>query len=122
MRKRFLMLLLGGMVMMPNTIMGCPDDGDDTGEYPDKWRSPANTSNVYISYDGTTCIANVYFISAVSDAEVLIYQNGVLVDNWAVNATAGMQLPIYLPAYGCGEFTIQAKSGATLLASLTLML
>lgn len=115
MRKLIIMLLLGGMAMMPKILLACPLDGDD--QDPDKWRSPANNSNVFIGYDGITGIANVYFVSAISDAEVLIYQNGVLVDNWAVNATAGMQLPIYLPAYGSGEFTIQVKSGVTLLAT-----
>lgn len=120
MRKLIIMLLLGGMTVIPKTIMACPFDGDDPN--PNIPRGPINNSNVYFGYNETTGIANVYFISAVSDAEVLIYQNGLLVDNWAVNATAGMQLPIYLPAYGSGEFTIQVKSGATLLATLTLML
>ena len=120
MRKFIIMLLFGGMTVMAKTIMACPFDGDDPN--PNIPRGPINNSNVYIGYDGTTCIANVYFISAVSDAEVLIYQNGVLMDNWAVNATAGMQLPINLPAYGNGEFTIQVKRGTTLLATYNTLL
>ena len=120
MKKFILMFLLGGMAMMTNAIMPHPFDGDD--QDPDKWRSPANNSDVYIGYDETTSMANVYFISAVSDAEVLIYQNGVLVDNWTFNATAGMQVPVNLFSYGTGEFTIQVKSGTTLLATLTVML
>ena len=103
--------------MIPSIVMAHPDGNDDNDGRPEIHRSPNVNSCVYISYDETTGIANVYFVSAISDAEVLIYQNGVLVDNWAVNATAGMQLPIYLPAYGSGEFTIQVKSGVTLLAT-----
>ncbi len=116
MKKNYLMLLLGGMVMMPTMAQACPDDGDNDRE-PGVWRGPAKNPYAYINYDEVSGVACVYFLSAVCDAEIIVYLNGVEIDNQMINAEEGLQVPIYLPIYGSGEFTIQVKSGSTLIAT-----
>lgn len=117
-KRNFLMLLLGGVMMVPTLSMAYPDrdgtGGDD--EHLDVHRSPQHNPYVYISYNECNGSALVTFNSAVNNAEILVYQNGVEVDYQVINATTGMQVPITLSAYGGGEFSIQVKSGTTLLA------
>lgn len=79
-KKILLMLLLGGMTLMPTSMMAKSDYGWD------------------------------------DNAEILVNLNGEEVDYQVIDATTGMQIPISLPIYGSGEFTIQVKSGTTLLS------
>lgn len=116
MKKNFLMLLLGGMMMMPTIVMACPDGGDDD-EYPDVWRSPTKPYHAYINYDEVSGVATVNFLSTVNDVVIIVYLNGTEIDSLMLDAEEGMQIPIYLPVYGSGEFTIQVKSGSTLIAT-----
>ncbi len=115
MKKKFLVFLLGGM-MMPTMAQACPDDGDNDRE-PGVWRGPAKRPHAYINYNEANGVACVYFLSAVNDAEVIVYLNGAEINNQMIDAEEGSQIPIYLPTYGSGEFTIQVKSGSTLLAT-----
>ena len=118
MKKNFLMLLLGGAMLMPTTMMaqsGGPFSGDD--ETPGQHRGPAHNSFVYIAYDDNSSLVNVVFLTAIPDVEIIINQNGIEVDGLMLDAEEGMQIPIYLPVYGSGEFTIQVKSGSTLIAT-----
>lgn len=113
------MLLYGGMMMVPTGGMAYPD-GDGTGgddEHLDVHRSPTHYPYAFITYDENIGNALVTFNTAVDNAEILVYQNGVEIDYQLLNAIAGTELPIYLSAYGGGEFTIQVKSGTTLLAT-----
>lgn len=114
MKKNFLMLLLGGAMLMPTTMMAQPDpDDQDPGQH----RSPAHNSFVYIAYDDNSSMVNVVILTAVPDVEIIIYLNGTEVDGLMLDAEEGTQIPIYLPTYGSGEFTIQVRSGSTLLAT-----
>ena len=117
-KKNLLMLLLGGMVMMPMSMMA--QSNDDTT--PGKQRGPAQNPCAYIIYDETTGMAYACFVSAVDDAEVIIYCDGVEVDSQIIDAAAGMQIPIDLSAYGTGEFTIQVRRDSTLLATYSITL
>ena len=119
-KRNFLMLLLGGVMMVPTLSMAYPDrdgtGGDD--EHLDVHRSPQHNPYAYITYHESNGTVLVTFISAIDNAEILVYQNGVGVDYQVINATTGMQVPITLSSYGSGEFVIQVKSGSTLLATL----
>ena len=123
-KRNLLILLLGGVMMVPTMCMAYPDrdctGGDD--EHIDVHRSPKHNPYVYISYNecnGTTLIT---FNSTIDNAEILVYQNGVEVDYQLLDATAGTQIPIDLSAYGTGEFTIQVKRYSTLLATYSITL
>ena len=122
MKKNLLMLLLGGAMLMPANVMAQSEGGGDDNPMPEIWRGPVHNPYAYITFEETTEIAYVCFNSAVSDAEVIIYLNDVEVSSQTINATAGTQVPIYLPAYGNGEFTIQVKSGSNLLATYSVTL
>lgn len=120
-KRNLLMLLLGGMMMTP-IISNANPDGDGKGMEGDDehlviHRSPARYPHALISYDESIETAFVSFNSAIDEAEILVYQNGVEVDYQVIDATAGMQVPITLSTYGSGEFVIQVKSGSTLLAT-----
>lgn len=119
-KRNLLMLLLGGVMMVPTVSMAYPD-GDGTGgddEHLDVHRSPEHNPYVYITYHESNGTVLVTFNSAVDNAEILVNLNGEEVDYQVIDATAGMQVPITLSAYGSGEFVIQVKSGSTLLATL----
>lgn len=114
------MLLLGGMVMMPTTIAAEDDGYDDTNQ--EIHRSPAHNTYVCITYDENMGTALVSFNCAIDGAEIQVYQNGIEVDDYLLNAIAGTQVPISLSAYGSGEFVIQVKNGFTLLATFNVTL
>lgn len=117
-KKDLLMLLLGGMVMMPVSIMAQSNDNTN----PDKHRIPAQNPHAFITYDETTGMAYVCFVSAVDDAEVIVYHDGIVVDSQIIDAAAGTQIPIVLSAYGTGEFNIQVRRDSTLLATYSITL
>ena len=123
-KRNFLMLLLGGVMMVPTLSMAYPDrdgtGGDD--EHLDVHRSPQHNPYAYITYDETTSMAYACFVSAVNDAEVIVYRDGEVVDSLVIDAVAGTQIPIDLSAYGTGEFTIQVRSDSTLLATYSVTL
>lgn len=119
-KKNLLMLLLGGMVMMPMSMMAQSNDGDK--ENPDKHRGPAQNPHAFITYDETTGMAYACFVSAVDDAEVIVYHDGVVADCQIIDAAAGTQIPIDLSVYGTGEFTIQVRRYSTLLATYSITL
>lgn len=122
-KKNLLMLLLGGMVMMPASVMAqTSGGGDDDDPMPEIWRGPAQNPYAYINYDETTGMAYVCFVSAVDDAEIVVYRDGVVVDCQNINAPAGTQIPVDLSAYGTGEFTIQVRRDSTLLATYSVTL
>lgn len=121
MKKILFMSLLGGMMVMPTKILACPDDGDNNDRDPEVWRCPAK-HYCTIYYDEVSGIASVNFTSTINIAEIVVYLNGTEIDNLVVEAVEGMQIPLYLPVYGCGEINIQVKSGSTLLASRSIYL
>lgn len=106
--------------MMPMSMMAQSNDGDK--ENPDKHRGPAQNPHAYITYDESTSMAYVCFVSAVNDAEVIFYRDDEEVDSLVIDAVAGTQIPIDLSAYGTGEFTIQVRSDSTLLATYSVTL
>ena len=116
------MLLLGGMALMPTSMMAKFDCGWDDNAEPVIWRTPAHNPYVYITYDESNGTVLVTFNSAVDNAEILVNLNGEEVDYQVIDATAGMQVPITLSTYGSGEFVIQVKSGSTLLATFNVTL
>lgn len=116
------MLLLGGMALMPTSMMAKFDCGWDDNAEPVIWRTPAHSPYAYITYDESNGSILVSFNSAIDEAEILVYQNGMEVDYQVIDATAGMQVPITLSTYGSGEFVIQVKSGSTLLATFNVTL
>ena len=113
MKKNFLMLLLGGAMLMPMTVLAQPSNSDDE---PGQHRSPFHNPYAYITYDENSGVANITFLTTIADAEIVVWQNGEHVNSQSLVATEGTQIPIYLPIYGSGEFTIQVKSGLTLAA------
>lgn len=115
------MLLLGGMAMMPTYMLAQPDCNDD-GHSPDYPRCPIHNPSAYIIYNECNGIALVSFNSSIDGAEILVYQDGIEVDYYLLDAISGMQVPVPLTAYGSGEFVIQVKSGSTLLAILNVTL
>lgn len=119
-KRNLLVLLLGGMMMVPTTIAADNDGYDDCNQ--EIHRSPEHNPYVYITYHESNGTVLVTFNSAIDNAEILVYQNGVEVDYQVINATAGMQVPITLSAYGTGEFTIQVRSDSTLLATYSVTL
>ena len=112
MRKNFLMLLLGGAMLMPMTVLAQPDNNKEPGQH----RSPFHTPYAYISYDENSGMVNVTFLTTIADAEIVVLQNGEQVSSQSLVAVEGTQIPLYLLVYGSGEFTIQVKSGSTLIA------
>ena len=58
----------------------------------------------------------------MADAEIIIMKDGMVVDNQNFQATAGMQIPIYLQTFGSGEFCILVNSGNTLIAIYDIVL
>lgn len=121
MKRNLLMLLLGGMVMLPSGALA-QSGSDDNNQNFDNHRSPAHNPHVLISYDESIETALVTFNSAVDNAEILVYQNGVEVDYQLLDAAAGTQIPLDLSAYGTGEITIQVKRYSTLLATYSITL
>lgn len=120
-KRNLLMVLLGGMVMLSTDTMG-RTDGNDNDLFPDVARSPQHNTYAYITYDETTSMAYACFVSAVNDAEVIVYRDDEVVDSLVIDAVAGTQIPIDLSAYGTGEFTIQVRSDSTLLATYSVTL
>ena len=116
MKKNFLMLLLGGAMLMPTTVIAQPSGYEDEPK-PNVPRSPAHNQYVYITYDENNGMANITFLTTIADAEIVVLQNDEQVDCQSLNADKGTQVPIYLPTYGCGEFIIQVKSGSILVAT-----
>ena len=116
------MLLLGGAMLMPTTMMANVNmDGNDDNKEPGKPRAPENIC-AYISYCEATGIATVTFKTAINDAEIIILRDGVEVDALTINIAERNQHSVYLPAYGNGDFTIQVKSGSTLMATYSVTL
>ncbi len=115
MKKNFLMLLLGGAMLMPTTVIAQPSGNNDEPK-PDVRRSPAKRPHAYINYDENSGVANITFLTTIADAEIVVWQNGEQASSQSLVAAEGTQIPLYLPAYGTGEFTIQVKSGSTLIA------
>ena len=121
MKKNFLMLLLGGAMLMPTTVIAQPSGNNDEPK-PDVRRSPAKRPHAYINYDENSGVANITFLTTIADAEIVVWQNGEQASSQSLVAAEGTQIPLYLPAYGTGEFTIQVKSGSTLLATCSITL
>lgn len=102
--------------MMPSSMTA------QTNENPEKHRSPSYTPHVYISYDETTNIALICFISDANDTELTVCCDGVEVDHQFIDATAGTQIPLDLSAYSSSELTIQIRKDSTLLAIYSITL
>lgn len=113
MKKNFLMLLLGGAMLMPTTVMAQPDNDKMPGQH----RSPTHNQYAYITYDENSGVANITFLTACSNAEIILLQDGMQVDCQSLDVDKGTLIPIYLSTYGSGEFTIQVESGSTLVAT-----
>ena len=107
-------------MMVPTTIAADNDGYDDTNQ--EIHRGPAHNPYAYITYNQGNGTALLTFNFTIDDAEILVYQNGTEVDYQEIDATTGTQVPVYLSAYGCGEFSIQVKSGSTLLATFDVTL
>lgn len=116
MKKNFLMLLLGGAMLMPTTMMAQPSGYEDEPK-PNVPRSPARNQYAYITYDENSGVASITFLTACSNAEIILLQDGIQVDCQSLDVDKGTQIPIYMSTYGSGEFIIQVKSGSTLVAT-----
>lgn len=117
MKKKFMTILIGSMILLPTSVAAQTNGGGPgIGNYPDIPRIPARSPSAYIAYNDGLNIATVCFRTTVEGAEIVLYKNGVGVESISGNAEAGTQIPLYLPAYGSGEFTIYVKRGTTLLA------
>ena len=99
---------------MPTTVMAQPNNND---KEPGQHRSPAHNWSAYITYDENSGVANITFLTTITDAEIVVLLDGMQVDWQSLNVDKGTQVPIYLPTYGSGEFTIQVKSGSTLITT-----
>ena len=117
MRKNIMMLMLGGLLMMSTTMLAYPNVDDGNDREPEVWRSPTKRPNAYIDYDDANGVATVNFLSAITNAEIIVYLNGIEVENQIVEAVKGIQVPLYLLVYGGGAFTIQVKNGSTLITT-----
>jgi hypothetical protein len=119
MKKKLFGIVLGGMLFSPMCVTALTftdGNGNDDGSIPNFPRSPAHNPSAYITYFDMTGVALVSFVSSVDNAEIIVMKDGMVVANQGCQATAGMQIPIYLPAYGSGEFCIEVRSGNTLIA------
>lgn len=116
MKKNYLMLLLGGVLLMPTTVIAQPSGYEDEPK-PNVPRSPARNQYAYITYDENSGIANITFLTASSNVEIIVFLDGMQVDSQSLDVDKGTLVPIYLPTYGTGEFTIQVKIGSTLVAT-----
>lgn len=116
MRKSYLMILLSGTMLIPTTTTAQTSGSDDDDITPGQHRAPSNKPFSIITYDENSGVAKITFLTAITDAEIIIWQDGVQVNSQSLVATKGTQIPIHLPVYGYGEFSIQVKSGSTLIA------
>lgn len=117
MKKKILMLVFGGLVMMPTKMFAQTDGNDSDNDKPGVWRSPSRLPRAYINYDEVSGAACVHFLSTVNNAEIIVYQNGTVIDAQVTDAVKGTQATLYLPTYGNGDFAIQVKSGSTLITT-----
>lgn len=115
MKKNFLMLLLGGAMLMPTTVIAQPSGYEDEPK-PNVPRSPARNQYAYITYDENSGMANITFLTTITNAEIIVLLDGVQIDCQSLDVNKGTQIPIYLSTYGSGELTIQVRRGSTLLA------
>lgn len=122
MRKSLLTSLLLGLMAVPAQMQAIPDNDNppEKGGSNDRHRSPAWKDYAYIAYDGTNCIANVVFCSALDEVAIVIYHNGNIVDHMSFEATEGMVVPVFFSGYGEGSLIIQVVSAATLLTTYSI--
>ncbi len=121
MKKKLLMILMSGMMLMPTNAMaqdngGGYGDGSGNGNGNGPYYSPGVNLGAIITYNESSNTAYVWFTTAVDDAEITICINGVVVDIQTFDVEAGSQIPLSLSAYGTGELTIYVRRGTSLLA------
>lgn len=121
MKKKLMMILLGGTVLMPTNAMaqdngGGYGDGSGNGNGNGPYYSPGVNLGAIITYNESSNTAYVWFTTAVDDAEITICIDGVVVDTQTFDVEAGSQIPLSLSAYGSGELAIYVRRGTTLLA------
>lgn len=121
MKKKLLMILMNGMMLMPTSAMAQDDgggygDGSGNGNGNGPYYSPGNNSIALITYNESSNTAYVWFTTAVDDAELTICIDNVVVDTQSFDVEAGSQIPLSLSAYGTGELTIYVRRGTILLA------
>ena len=117
MKNKLLMIMMGGMMLMPACLYAQTNGGGvGNGNDPDNPFSPPNNPCVYINSNQSSSFATVCFVSSVEEAEIEVYLDGIEVDSLTITATAGTRVPLYLPAYGIGELAIYVRRGTTLLA------
>lgn len=112
MKSKIVVFALASTLFVPSEAFGQNDDD----QVPEIWRSPSYNNSVYINYDESTGTAVVNFSTAIDNVEILLYKDGNNIAAEDFDATSGMQIPIYLSAYGSGEFCIEVRNGSTLLA------
>lgn len=119
MKKKLLMILMSGMMLIPTSVKAQDDGGGHGGGYGTgngPYYSPGVNLGAIITYNESSNTACVWFTTAVDDAEITICINGVVVDIQTFDVEAGSQIPLSLSAYGTGELTIYVRRGTTLLA------
>lgn len=119
MKKKLLMILMSGMMLMPTSVKAQDDGGGHGGGYGTgngPYYSPGVNLGAIITYNESSNTAYVWFTTAVDDAEITICINGVVVDIQTFDVEAGSQIPLSLSAYGTGELTIYVRRGTSLLA------
>ena len=119
MKKKLLMILMSGMMLIPTSVKAQDDGGGHGGGYGTgngPYYSPGVNLGAIITYNESSNTAYVWFTTAVDDAEITICINGVVVDIQTFDVEAGSQIPLSLSAYGTGELTIYVRRGTTLLA------
>lgn len=118
MKKKLLMILMSGMMLIPTSVKAQDDGGGHGGGYGTgngPYYSPGVNLGAIITYNESSNTACVWFTTAVDDAEITICIDGVVVDIQTFDVEAGSQIPLSLSAYGTGELTIYVRRGTSLL-------
>ena len=113
MKKKLLMILMSGMMLIPTSVKA-QDDGGGHGGYGTgngPYYSPGVNLGAIITYNESSNTAYVWFTSAVDDAEITICINGVVVDIQTFDVEAGSQIPLSLSAFLSSSSETDGGSG-----------
>ena len=92
MKKKLLMILMSGMMLIPTSVKAQDDGGGHGGGYGTgngPYYSPGVNLGAIITYNESSNTACVWFTTAVDDAEITICIDGVVVDIQTFDVEAG---------------------------------
>ena len=78
-------------------------------------RRTHHPSHIIDSMDNGIC--SLTFMKAFDNAEIRIYQNGILIDQNSSSFTEGQTYTLDLQGYGEGEYTIEVYCGGNIIFS-----